>query len=63
MKPINESISIIRNELLKHGDFYDGFLASIESSIIEQNVMALPFGDTQHEIAEKILQRIVGEDL
>lgn len=60
---INEAVVIIRNELSKHGDFYNGFLASIESSIIEQNVAALPFGDTQQEIAEKILKRIVGDDI
>lgn len=63
MNPINESVSIIRNELLKYGAFYDGFLGSIESSLREQNVQGLPFGDSQREIAEKILQRIVGEDL
>lgn len=60
---ISESVAVIRNELLKHGEFYDGFLASIESSLREQDVQGLPFGDTQSEIAEKILKRIVGEDL
>lgn len=62
-KTVEEAISIMRSELLKRGDLYNGFLASIESSIIEQNVTALPFGDTQHEISEKILQRIVGDDI
>lgn len=62
-KTVEEAILIIRNELLKQEDLYNGFLASIESSIIEQNVTALPFGDTQHEISEKILQRIVGDDI
>lgn len=52
---------ILRNELLKHNDLYDGFLASIESSVREQKLCGLPF-QPEHEIAEKILKRIIGED-
>lgn len=62
-KTIIESIAVLRNELLKHSDFYEAFIASIESSLREQDVQGLPFGDTQQEIAEKILNRIIGEDM
>ena len=52
---------ILRDELLKHGDLYKAFSASIESSLMEQKVTALPF-QPESDIADKILQRIIGED-
>lgn len=58
---VTQAAYILRNELLKHNDLYDGFLASIESSVREQKLCGLPF-QPEHEIAEKILKRIVGED-
>lgn len=56
-----EACKILREELFKHGDLYIAFLASIESSLMEQKVTALPF-QPESDIADKILQRIIGED-
>ena len=58
---VKEACKILREELLKHGDLYNGFLSSIESSLKEQKVTALPF-QPESEIADKILKRIIGED-
>lgn len=52
---------ILRDELLKHGELYNGFISSIESSLKEQKVTGLPF-QPESEIAEKILKRIIGEE-
>ena len=58
---VKEACKILRDELLKHGDLYNGFLSSIESSLKEQKVTGLPF-QPKSDIADKILQRIIGED-
>ena len=58
---VKEACKILQDELLKHGDLYNGFLSSIESSIKDQRIIPLP-GHTEKEIAEKILSRIIGED-
>ena len=58
---IKEACKILRDELFKHGDLYIAFLASIESSLREQKVTALPF-QPERDIADKVLQRIIGED-
>ena len=57
---VKESCKILRDELLKHGDLYRAFSASIESSLREQKITALPFRP-ESDIADKILQRIIGE--
>lgn len=53
-----EAAELIRHELLKRGDIYDSFAASIESSVREQGLQ-LPFQPTR-EVAEKILDRVIG---
>ena len=58
---VKEACKILRDELFKHGDLYIAFLASIESSLTEQKVTALPF-QPERDIADKVLQRIIGED-
>ena len=58
---VQAACRILREELLKHGDLYNGFLSSIESSLKEQKVTGLPF-QPEIEIAENILKRIIGED-
>ena len=60
-EPVMQAAYILRNELLKHNDMYDGFLASIESSVKEQKLCGLPF-QPEYEIAENILKRIIGEE-
>ena len=58
---VKESCKILRDELLKHGDLYNGFISSIESALKEQKVTALPF-QSERDIADKILQIIIGEN-
>ena len=58
---VKKACKIIREELLKHSDLYNGFLSSIESSLKEQKVTGLPF-QPENDIAEKILKRIIGEE-
>ena len=52
---------ILREELLKHGDLYNGFISSIESSLKEQKVTGIPF-QPENDIAENVLKRIIGEE-
>lgn len=58
---VKEACKILQEELLKHGDLYNGFISSIESSLKEQKVTGLPF-QPESDIAENILKRIIGED-
>ena len=58
---VKEACKILREELFKHGDLYKAFSASIESSLMEQKVTALPF-QPERDIADNILQRIIGEN-
>ncbi len=54
---VSESIYVLRNELLKHGDLYNGFKASIESALKE-----VPAGSDPHDEADMILRRVIGEE-
>lgn len=58
---VQNACKILRDELLKHGDLYKAFSASIESSLMEQKATALPF-QPERDIADNILQRIIGEN-
>ena len=58
---VKEACKILRDELLKNVELYNGFISSIESSIKDQRIIPLP-GHTEKEISEKILSRIIGED-
>lgn len=58
---VKEACKILREELFRHGDLYMAFLASIESSLREQKITALPF-QPESDIAENILKRIIGEE-
>lgn len=57
---VEEAVKVLRKELLKHTDFYNGFLASIESSVEEQKP-SLPYRNSK-AIAKEILKRIIGEE-
>lgn len=48
---------IIRDELLKHGDFYKAFVISVRSAIREA-----PEKCWSNELAERIVKRIGGEE-
>lgn len=54
---IQQAVTVVRDELLKHGDLYDGFRASISSTLKE-----IPAGMGLYDIAEKILDGMIGEE-
>jgi hypothetical protein len=54
---IKEACGILREELLKHGDLYRAFSASIYSALND-----IPEGTYIDEMPEIILKRIIGED-
>lgn len=59
---------ILRNELTKHGDLYNGFLASIKSALKNLDYEKRACGgldisaDEYTEISENILKFIIGEE-
>lgn len=64
---IQDACKIIREELLKHGDLYDGFVASMISAVLEETY--IPAGVERESLemsarkaCEKIVKRIIGED-
>lgn len=61
--PVNviEAVKILRDELLKHGDLYDGFSASISSALKEHWCCGLPF-EPEDEMARKILDYVIGNE-
>lgn len=58
---ITDAISVLRHELLQHGEIYHGFKASLKSALIAYNSCGLPF-EPEEEIAEKILDFMIGEE-
>lgn len=55
---LQTSCEVIKSELMKHGEFYDAFVASVESVIRE-----IPdVGEKASDIAERITKRISGEE-
>lgn len=60
---LQEAVIILQDELKKHGDLYDGFLASIESALSEYCSRCVgKESRANREVAEKILKRIIGEE-
>lgn len=58
---ITDAISVLRHELLQHGEIYHGFKASLKSALIAYNSCGLPF-EPEEEIAGKILDFMIGEE-
>lgn len=65
---VKESCKILRDELMKHGDLYNGFVSSI-LSVLKENSRYIGDGETEivaeygeNQLAEEILKRIIGED-
>ena len=54
---IQNACEVVREELLKHGDLYRAFSASIYSALI-----VIPDGTFIDEMPEIILKRIIGEE-
>lgn len=61
---VDEAISVLRHELLKHGEIYDGFKASLKAAINLYYPGELPFlpFETEDESAGKILDFIIGKE-
>ena len=54
---VKEACKILRDELLKNVELYNGFISSIQTAIEEA-----PNYIKNRELAERILKRIIGED-
>lgn len=59
---VENACKILREELLKHGDFYDGFLASIYSAVRDCTRMMAYVEVPEEEVAREILGQIIGEE-
>ena len=58
---ITDAILILRHELLQHGEIYNGFKSSLKSALEAYNYCGMPF-EPEEEIAEKILNFLIGEE-
>lgn len=58
---ITDAILVLRHELLQHGEIYDGFKSSLKSALEAYNYCGMPF-EPEEEIAEKILDFLIGEE-
>ena len=58
---IMDAILILRHELLQHGEIYNGFKATLKSALESYNYCGMPF-EPEEEIAEKILDFLIGEE-
>lgn len=58
---ITDAISVLRHELLQHGEIYNGFKSSLKSALESYNYCGMPF-EPEEEIAEKILNFLIGEE-
>lgn len=57
---LSDACLIVSEELKKHGDFYDAFVASI-NSVLSQGIQCEP-PDLMKSTAEQIVNRIIGEE-
>lgn len=60
-KSITDAISVLRHELLQHGEIYHGFKASLKSALERYNYCGLPF-EPEDDVARKILDFMIGEE-
>nr|DAK66243.1 MAG TPA: hypothetical protein [Caudoviricetes sp.] len=58
---ITDAISVLRHELLQHGEIYQGFKSSLKSALEIYSTCGLPF-EPEEETAEKILDFMIGEE-
>lgn len=57
---IRQAISVLRSELLKRGELYDGFHASIKSALNDYGYETCCVEDANDELAYEILKRLIG---
>ena len=55
---LQTSCAVVKSELMKHEEFYDAFVASVESALHEVPEV----GEKASDIAERITKRISGEE-
>lgn len=55
---LQTSCAVVKIELMKHEEFYDAFVASVESALNEVPEV----GENAYAIAERITKRISGEE-
>lgn len=60
MSELQKACQTVCEELKKHGDFYDAFVASI-NSVLSQGIQWEP-PDLMKSKAEQIVNRIIGEE-
>mgnify|MGYP006959330276 CR=1 FL=1 len=58
---LTDAVSILRHELIQHGEIYQGFKASLKSALIAYNSCGLPF-EPEDDVARKILDFMIGEE-
>ena len=58
---VTDAVSILRRELLAHGEVYNGFKASLKTAIEKYCTCGLPF-EPEVETAGKILDFMIGEE-
>ena len=56
-----EAIRTLSEALEQEPELRNAFIASIESSLVEQGVVTLPFQD-ETEMATRIFKRLIGEE-
>lgn len=55
---LQTSCAVVKSELMKHEEFYDAFVSSVESALHEVPEV----GEKASDIAERITKRISGEE-
>lgn len=58
---LTDAVSILRHELMLHGEVYNGFKASLKSALERYNYCGLPF-EPEDDVARKILDFMIGEE-
>lgn len=58
---IEEAVKVLRNELLKHGDVYDAFAASVKSAMDDEIRRMNPEWPNIDMLTVAIMRRIIGE--
>nr|DAH38203.1 MAG TPA: hypothetical protein [Caudoviricetes sp.] len=58
---ITDAISVLRHELLQHGEIYQGFKSSLKSALEIHSICGIQI-ESEEETAEKILDFMIGEE-
>lgn len=58
---LTDAVAILRQELITHGEVYNGFKSSLKSALERYNYCGLPF-EPEDDVARKILDFMIGEE-